>query len=178
MSKRFRTLENTFDLDSMATDVDVDVEDGVLDEDIADTILDDSQLVSTTAMKSALELAEQIDKQLSATRGRDVHDDEMDELAGLAIQAHRDLQDLGMNVEIRHAGEIFSSSSQMLKIAVDAKNSKVDKKLKMLKLQLDKLKMDRAYKPTTAPNAVEGKATMLDRNELLKQLGEIEDGTK
>ena len=48
----------------------------------------------------------------------------------------------------------------------------------MLKLQLDKLKMDRAYKPTTAPNAVEGKATMLDRNELLKQLGEIEDGTK
>ena len=177
MSKRFRTLENTFDLDSMATDVDVDVEDGVLDEDIADFI-DDSQLVSTTAMKSALELAEQIDKQLSATRGRDVHDDEMDELAGLAIQAHRDLQDLGMNVEIRHAGEIFSSSSQMLKIAVDAKNSKVDKKLKMLKLQLDKLKMDRAYKPTTAPNAVEGKATMLDRNELLKQLGEIEDGTK
>ena len=123
MSKRFRTLENTFDLDSMATDVDVDVEDGVLDEDIADFI-DDSQLVSTTAMKSALELAEQIDKQLSATRGRDVHDDEMDELAGLAIQAHRDLQDLGMNVEIRHAGEIFSSSSQMLKIAVDAKNSR------------------------------------------------------
>jgi hypothetical protein len=178
MSKRFRTLENTFDLDSMATNVEIDVEDGVLDDDISDDVVDDSQLVSTTAMKSALELAEQIDKQLSAARSRDVHDDEMDELAGLAIQAHKDLQDLGMNVEIRHAGEIFSSSSQMLKIAVDAKNSKVDKKLKMLKLQLDKLKMDRAYKPTTGGNAVEGKATMLDRNELLKQLGEIEDGTK
>lgn len=175
MSKRFRTLENTFDLDSMATEVEVDVDDDASEDDIAE---DDQEIATDTTMKAALELAEQIDKQLSAARGRDVHDDEMDELAGLAIQAHKDLQDLGMNVEIRHAGEIFSSSSQMLKIAVDAKNSKVDKKLKMLKLQLDKLKMDRSYKPATAINAVEGKATMLDRNELLKQLGEIQDGTK
>jgi hypothetical protein len=175
MSKRFRTLENTFDLDSMATEVEVDVDDDASEDDIAE---DDQEIATDTTMKAALELAEHIDKQLSAARGRDVHDDEMDELAGLAIQAHKDLQDLGMNVEIRHAGEIFSSSSQMLKIAVDAKNSKVDKKLKMLKLQLDKLKMDRSYKPATAINAVEGKATMLDRNELLKQLGEIQDGTK
>jgi hypothetical protein len=178
MSKRFRTLENTFDLDSMATEVEVDVDDDASEDDIAGDDAVDQPDEQDTTMKAALELAEQIDKQLSAARGRDVHDDEMDELAGLAIQAHKDLQDLGMNVEIRHAGEIFSSSSQMLKIAVDAKNSKVDKKLKMLKLQLDKLKMDRAYKPAAASNTVEGKATMLDRNELLKQLSEIQDGTK
>ena len=88
-----------------------------------------------------------------------------------------DLQDLGMNVEIRHAGEIFSSSSQMLKIAVDAKNAKVDKKLKMLKLQLDKLKLDRATKGSDK-EPLDVKATMMDRNELLKQLSEIDNDTK
>lgn len=165
MSKRFRTLESTFELDSME-----DTEDN-------DATYDDQQYTPEGEINAALELADQIDKQLSEARGRDVHDDEMDELADLAIQAHKDLQDLGMNVEIRHAGEIFSSSSQMLKIAVDAKNSKVDKKLKMLKLQLDKLKMDRAYKPATT-DTVEGKATMLDRNELLKQLSEIQNPAK
>lgn len=165
MSKRFRTLESAFDLDSIN---DIEGKDAEETDEVSST---------ETDMNAALELAEQIDKQLSAARGRDVHDDEMDELAGLAIQAHKDLQDLGMNVEIRHAGEIFSSSSQMLKIAVDAKNSKVDKKLKMLKLQLDKLKMDRSYKPASV-DPIEGKATMLDRNELLKQLSEIQDGTK
>jgi hypothetical protein len=82
-----------------------------------------------------------------------------------------------MNVEIRHAGEIFSSSSQMLKIAVDAKNAKVDKKLKMLKLQLDKLKLDRTTKAADS-DALDVKATMMDRNELLKQLSEIDNDTK
>jgi hypothetical protein len=93
----------------------------------------------------------------------------MDELAGLAIQAHKDLQDLGMNVEIRHAGEIFSSSSQMLKIAVDAKNLKVDKKLKLLRLQLDNLRIDRAHSSEES-NVIDGSVRKMDRNELLKML--------
>ena len=106
----------------------------------------------------------------------DTHDQEMDTLAELAVQAHKDLQDLGMNVEIRHAGEIFSSSSQMLKIAVDAKNNKVEKKLKLLKLQLDKMKIDLTFKGDETP--VEGQAHKLDRNELLKQLKQINDDDK
>jgi hypothetical protein len=159
MSNRYKTLEYTFDMLPISDQ-------------------DNEQVVEPTEddIKAALARADEIDKQL-VTAKRDEHDEEMDELAALAVQAHKDLQDLGMNVEIRHAGEIFSSASQMLKIAVDAKNNKVDKKLKMIKLQLDKLKMDRAVK---CPNdgAVDAKATMLDRNELLKQLGEIERDTK
>jgi hypothetical protein len=159
MSNRYKTLEDTFDMLPISDQ-------------------DNEQVVEPTEddIKAALARADEIDKQL-VTAKRDEHDEEMDELAALAVQAHKDLQDLGMNVEIRHAGEIFSSASQMLKIAVDAKNNKVDKKLKMIKLQLDKLKMDRAVK---SPNdgAVDAKATMLDRNELLKQLGEIERDTK
>ena len=158
MANRFKTLEDTFDMESVEEETD-SIEPS--DEDI----------------HAALALANDIDKQLSTARGKDEHDVEMDHLADLAIKAHMDLQDLGMNVEIRHAGEIFSSSSQMLKIAVDAKNAKVDKKLKMLKLQLDKLKLDRATKGSEK-EPLDVKATMMDRNELLKQLDEIERDAK
>jgi hypothetical protein len=158
MANRFKTLEDTFDMESVQEETD-SIEPS--DEDI----------------HAALALANDIDKQLSTARGKDEHDVEMDHLADLAIKAHMDLQDLGMNVEIRHAGEIFSSSSQMLKIAVDAKNAKVDKKLKMLKLQLDKLKLDRATK-SSDKEPLDVKATLMDRNELLKQLDEIERDAK
>ena len=165
MANRFKTLEDTFDMESAEDDTasinDAAEVDAPSDEDI----------------HAALALANDIDKQLSAARGKDEHDKEMDELADLAIKAHMDLQDLGMNVEIRHAGEIFSSSSQMLKIAVDAKHNKIDKKLKMLKLQLDKLKLDRATKKTD-DNPLDVKATLMDRNELLKQLDEINRDAK
>jgi len=158
MANRFKTLEDTFEIESVEEETETT---GPSDDDI----------------HAALALAEDIDMQLSQTRGKDLHDKEMDELADLAIKAHMDLQDLGMNVEIRHAGEIFSSSSQMLKIAVDAKNAKVDKKLRLLKLQLDKLKLDRITKGTD-DDPVEAKATLMDRNDLLKQLSEIDSEAK
>jgi len=158
MANRFKTLEDTFEIESVEEETETT---GPSDDDI----------------HAALALAEDIDWQLSQTRGKDLHDKEMDELADLAIKAHMDLQDLGMNVEIRHAGEIFSSSSQMLKIAVDAKNAKVDKKIKMLRLQLDKLKLDRVTKKDEN-TPLDVKATLMDRNDLLKQLSEIESDAK
>lgn len=157
MANRFKTLEDTFDIESVPEP--------------------DNAAPDDADIQAALAMADDIDRQLSAVRGKDLHDREMDELADMAIKAHQDLQDLGMNVEIRHAGEIFSSSSQMLKIAVDAKNAKVDKKLKMLKLQLDKLKLDRTTK-SSDNDALDVKATLMDRNELLKQLSEIETDAK
>lgn len=162
-AKRFRMLEETFDLPSMGDDVD-----------------DDNEIEETASVDdiaAALESAKDLEQHFKKMNHYDKHDEEMDELAELAIDAHKTLQDLGMNVEIRHAGEIFSSSSQMLKIAVDAKNSKVDKKLKLLKLQLDKMKIDIAAASKTE-TSVEGTAVKLDRNELLKQLKEIKDSDK
>ena len=161
-AKRFRMLEETFDLPSM---------DSVDDES------DNDEIPSASDVASALESAKDLEKQFNKMNHYDLHDQEMDELADLAIDAHKTLQDLGMNVEIRHAGEIFSSSSQMLKIAVDAKNSKVDKKLKLLKLQLDKMKIDLSAASKT-DGTVEGTAVKMDRNELLKQLKEINDDDK
>ena len=158
MGTQYNKLEEVFDLPSM------------------DEILQ-STTPTAEEVEAALHHAEDLEKQFEKMDGYDQHDAEMDELAKLAIDAHKDLQELGMNVEIRHAGEIFSSSSQMLKIAVDAKNLKVEKKLKLLKLQLDKMRIDRMTKTDDA-NTVNGTATVLDRNEILKQLRQIGNGDK
>ena len=152
-SNRFEKLEDAFDLPALT---------------------DDSFGITPSVQEvaAALERAGQLEEQFERIDGFDQHDVEMDELAGLAVQAHKDLQDLGMNVEIRHAGEIFSSSSQMLKIAVDAKNNKVEKKLKLLRLQIDKMRIDKMNK-TDDNNTIDGNAVSIDRNELLQQLREL-----
>ena len=166
----FSKLEETFELESIT--------DAISDSDVP--AIDDDELTEEV-ITNALSHAELIDEQFRQFRGRDAHDREMDEIAELAIQAHRDLRDLGMSVEIRHAGEIFSSSGQMLKIGLEAKNSKVDKKLKLLKLQLDKMRLEN-QSPAKHDNAIDGDATLIDRNELLaqvrKELSEIDNDNK
>ena len=156
MSKQFEKLETALDLPSLA-----------LDEPVIPTSED---------VAEALEKAKDLEKQFEKIDHYDQHDTEMDDLAEMAIRAHQDLQNLGMNVEVKHAGEIFSSSSQMLKIAVDAKNNKVEKKLKLLKLQLEKLRIDKINGDNG--NTVEGTVVALDRNEILKQLKQMSNEDK
>ncbi len=72
----------------------------------------------------------------------DVSDAEFDALAQRATDAYDDLIDLGMNVEARYSARIFEVAGTMLKNAIDAKAAKVDKKLKMIELQLKKQKLD------------------------------------
>jgi hypothetical protein len=80
--------------------------------------------------------------------------------------------DLGMNVEVRYASRIFEVAGGMLKTAVDAKTAKVDKKLKAIDLQLKKYKIDKDNNED--PNDVLTGAgyVVLDRNEMLKKLGQ------
>jgi len=100
-------------------------------------------------------------------------DKDLDTLAQKAEQAHDDLMDLGMNVEVRYSGRIFEVASSMLKNAIDAKTAKVDKKLKSIDLKLKKLKIDKDSKEDD--EIIDGKGyVMLDRNELMKKLSEKE----
>lgn len=164
-SKRFKSLEEAFNLDTVDDNNSFDLEEEIIEDKLLDTDVHEK-----------MNMVNHLNDKLIEMQGFSNHDDEMDELADLAIRAHKDLQDLGMNVEIKHAGEIFSSSSAMLKIAVDAKNLKVEKKLKLLKLQLDKMKIDLTFKGDD--RTVEGQAVKLDRNELLKQLKQINENDK
>jgi hypothetical protein len=69
-------------------------------------------------------------------------DKELDELSSKATDAYENLMDLGMNTEIRYSGKIFEVAAAMLKNAIDAKSVKLDKKLKIIDLQLKKQKLE------------------------------------
>ena len=90
------------------------------------------------------------------------------------MQAYEDLMDLGMNVESRYSGRVFEVAGQMLRTNLDAKNAKLDKKLKMVELQLKKEKMDRDSSIDDG-NLVNGEGYVLtDRNSLLEKLKSLD----
>ena len=103
-------------------------------------------------------------------------DQEIDQYAQESFQAYKDLMDLGMNIEPRLAGRIMEVASSMMGNAINAKNLKVDKKLKMIELQLKKMKLDQN---SPDEEAVTGTGTVIaDRNELIKQILASKDKDK
>ena len=114
---------------------------------------------------------DKIDAALPAVRGLESTDTEMDELAGLATSSYKDLMDLGMQVDSRFASEIFSVASNMLGHAITAKTAKLYKKLKMIDLQMKKMRLDQqqADKDPEAA-AQQGQGHVLSRNELLERI--------
>ena len=118
---------------------------------------------------------DKIDAALPTVRDLETGDNELDELAKLAQDKAEDLMDLGMNVEPRFAGVIMQTAGVLLGHAITAKTAKLDKKLKMVQLQLAKAKLDYqiekdAKNANPAEEAVEGHGVVFDRNELLKQI--------
>jgi hypothetical protein len=115
---------------------------------------------------------QKIENALPQVRGLEAADTEMDELAALATNSYKDLVDLGMQVDSRYASEIFNAASSMLGHAITAKTAKINKKLKMLDLQLKKAQLDQklASKTEEVENTPLGEGKALDRNELLKML--------
>jgi len=115
---------------------------------------------------------DKIDAALPAVRGLESTDQEMDELAGLATGSYKDLMDLGMQVDSRFASEIFSVASNMLGHAITAKTAKLDKKLKMIDLQMKKVRLDQqqADKDPEGAAAQQGQGHVLSRNELLERI--------
>ena len=97
-------------------------------------------------------------------------DKELNEVAEKAMQAYEDLMDLGMNVESRYSGRVFEVAGTMLKTNLDAKVAKLDKKLKMVELQLKKQKIDQDNFGDNG-GFTEGEGYVVtDRNSLLERL--------
>ena len=111
----------------------------------------------------------------SAVRGLDATDKEMDELSDLAKSSYQELMDLGMQVDSRFASEIFGVASNMLGHAITAKTAKLDKKLKMIDLQMKKIRLDQHQQALDAkdPEAVAAQTAhgvVLSRNDLLERI--------
>ena len=113
---------------------------------------------------------DKIEKALPAVKGLgELSDLELDKLAGEAEESYKKLMDLGMNVDSRYSGRIFEVASTMLRNAIDAKSSKIDKKLKMVELQLKKHKIDKDGKDDPEPIEADG-YVITNRNELMRKL--------
>jgi hypothetical protein len=101
----------------------------------------------------------------------DAADAEFDALAQRATDAYDDLIDLGMNVEARYSSRIFEVAASMLKNAIDAKSAKIDKKLKIIELQLKKQKLDQDANSADDSVTLQGDGVIItDRNSLLEKL--------
>ena len=121
--------------------------------------------------KEALSLADKIDKALPAVKDINTSDEDMDRYADKAEKAFEDLMDLGFNVEDRNAGHIFASAQTMLKNAIEAKNSKSDRKLRAIELQLKKLRLDQnESKNASYEHVVDADYVVSDRNSLINEL--------
>lgn len=155
-------LEELFDLPS-----------GQTDDNTNNTDDTDQQAASDAAqlpiLPETLASLDKIEAALPAVRGLESSDQEMDDLARRAQESFDDLMNLGMQVDSRYASEIFAVAGTMLGHAITAKTAKMNKKLKMIDMQMKKVKLDRegGQDDTTMPTA---QGHVLDRNELLNHL--------
>ena len=114
---------------------------------------------------------DKIDTALPTVRDLEASDNEMDNLAALATEKFEDLMELGMNMDPRFGGQVFQTAGTLLGHAITAKTAKMDKKLRMVQLQLQKAKLDhQASKDAPEDKAVNGEGVVLDRNALLDQI--------
>jgi hypothetical protein len=93
-------------------------------------------------IKEVDEAIDKIDAALPFVNDLDISDKELDDLSDLAKEKFQDLIDLGMNVEARFSGHILATAGTLLGHAITAKQAKLDKKLRMVDLQLKKARLD------------------------------------
>lgn len=118
-----------------------------------------------------IEEFDKIASALPAVKGLgEMADKELNEVADKAMQAYEDLMDLGMNVEGRYSGRVFEVAGNMLRTNLDAKVAKLDKKLKMIELQLKKEKLDKESSLGDGDIVNGAGYVVTDRNSLLEKL--------
>jgi hypothetical protein len=154
-----KKLEELFDLPT---------DEGLTEEVVPDNVPEPTP-ENNPIMQNTLSELDKVQAALPQVRGLEASDTEMDDLADKATKGFDDMMDLGMNVDSRWASDIFGVASTMLGHAITAKTAKLNKKLKMVDLQLKKANLDQKV-ATTNDETVNGTGIVLDRNALLDRL--------
>ena len=139
---------------------------------IAEEIATESTPDETRAAIVEIDLAiDKIDAALPAVRDLDASDRELDDIAAKATETFENLTDLGFNVDSRFSAELFAVASTMLGHALTAKTTKLQKKLKVLELQMKKLKLDQDTARQGGTDPVDtAHGRVMTRNDLLEML--------
>ena len=106
------------------------------------------------------------------------HEQEADEILELAMKAHKDLLDLGFNIEPKNAGaNAFSPSAKFLEIALKASQSKADRKMERIKAIMDQEKHQKEMGTDVEDGEIieTGASLVANRNDLMDKIrkGEI-----
>ena len=149
-----RRLEELFDLPPSGTE--------------AETTEPDTVPATQIQLKEIDATIDKIDAALPAVKGLDASDAEMDDIAAKAQETFDNLMDLGFNVDSRYASEIFAVAGTMLGHALTAKTAKLNKKLKMVELQMKKAKLDADTAGDAPTQTAHGQ--VLSRNDLLEMI--------
>ena len=136
-----KKLEETFNIEPTPEEVVETIEEEV------PSIEESKEL--TEILYKELKTTEKIDSALPLVSDLNQHDKEMDDIHQKALDAFNDLVQLGMNVEVHAGAKLLETANQMLKTAMEAKDSKVDRKLKMINLQLQKAKLDHSVQKSS-----------------------------
>ncbi len=159
-----KKLEDFFNVESTGSDV----------EDQLPLVTEPQQPIETTMalVHEQLTIADRIDQALPTVRGLDTEDRELDDYANKAMDSFDRLMDLGFNMDDRNAGKIFEVASTMMGNAITAKTAKLDKKLKMIDLQLKAAKLAQTAK-TEEDNGPQGLGELTtDRNAILNLISQ------
>ena len=168
-----KKLEDTFDLPSMEEALaETKAEQSSSDSEQPNNETTEQTVVEEVTIKKALSTAEKIDRALPQVKDLESHDSDMDVYSDEAMKSYKELMDLGMNSEARHAGKFFEVAQTMMRNAIDAKNAKADKKLRMIELQLKKQRVDQQETSgSSSEDIIDGEGFVIgDRNKLLDQL--------
>ena len=162
-----KKLEDLFNIGP----VDDESETELVESDFDDDIVEVDAETEIMEITEAMEISNRINSALAEVRGMEEHDGEMDEIAPKALDNFDQLMSLGMNLTDMAAGPVFSSATQMLKVALDARDSKVTRKLKQVDMMIKKANLDHRKDTAKGGDAQEIQPNVYDRNELLKMLG-------
>jgi hypothetical protein len=113
-----------------------------VDDEVDQLIAEEETGFDLSTLQHTLDVADKIDQALPVVRDLETLDKDMDKYADEAMKAFKDLMDLGQNVDDRNAAAIFDVAGKMMSNAITAKQTKLDKKLKMIELQMRKAKLD------------------------------------
>jgi len=159
-----KRLEDFFNIETTESD----------SEDQIPLIAEEPVPIETTIalVHEQLTIADRIDQALPTVRGLDTEDRDLDEYADRAMESFERLMDLGYNMDDRNAGKVFEVASTMMNNAITAKTAKLDKKLKMIDLQLKAAKLAQTAKTEddNGPQALGDLTT--DRNAILNLINQ------
>lgn len=132
MTKR---LDEVFNMTDDEDDLDLDSGD-VEEEEV------DLDHYDPEEMRALIKKADKIDAALPQVTSIENIDEDLDHYAAKSMEVFDELIDLGKNVEDRHAANIFDAAGRMMVNAITAKTTKADKKLQMIKLQIQKARLE------------------------------------